>query len=185
MSKLMVEESRIPGLLQLRPAVQADGRGVFVKTYHERSFAELGIPSVWPEQFYSRSNQQVDRGLNFQVTPAEHDKLVHCVRGAAFDVVVDLRLGSPTYGEVETFDLDDISWHGLFIPKGLAHGFAALNDGTVMAYATSTEYEASRDIGIRWDSLPILWPFKDPIVSPRDAAFPTLADFISPFSYSQ
>jgi len=178
-----VIECKIPGLFELRPAVHVDDRGVFVKTYVEHALADLGIACAWPEQFYSRSNRRVIRGLHFQVPPSEHHKLVYCVQGAAFDVVADLRVGSPTYGEVATFHLDDQTWNGLFVPKGLAHGFAALHDRTVMAYTTSTEYDASRDFGIHWDSLSIAWPFKSPILSPRDAAFPPFSHFASPFSY--
>ena len=185
MSELRVTESRIPGLLQLFPAVRADDRGVFVKTFQRSVLEDLGVSSPWLEQFFSCSSRGVIRGLHFQTPPADHDKLVYCVRGAAFDVVVDLRIGSPTYGETETFSLDGASWGGVFVPKGLAHGFAALEDVTIMAYATSTEYDASSDAGIRWDSLDIDWPFAKPVVSPRDEAFPALEDFASPFSFGQ
>lgn len=99
------------------------------------------------------------------------------------DVAVDLRVGSPTYGDFDVFDLKDDNWSSLFIPKGLAHGFAALMDATVMAYATTTGYDSAMDAGIRWDSLPIPWPFADPIISPRDAALPPFAEFVSSFTY--
>ena len=185
MSELRVNESRIPGLLQLLPAVRADDRGVFVKTFQRSVVESLGVSSDWPEQFFSSSSRGVIRGLHFQTPPADHDKLVYCVRGAAFDVVVDLRIGSPTYGETETFKLDGVSWGGLFLPKGLAHGFAALEDDTIMAYATSSEYDASHDAGVRWDSLDIEWPFATPVVSARDWSFPALEDFASPFSFGR
>ena len=178
-----VEEGRIPGLLTLHPTVHADDRGMFVKSYHEGWFADAGIPTVWSERFYSRSRHRVVRGLHFQSPPAEHEKLVYCAHGAVLDVVVDLRIGSPTYGEFELLNLDDESWNMVFVPKGLAHGFASLSEGTVMAYATSTVHDAARDTGIRWDSVPIPWPFEDPIVSRRDAALPAFAEYVSPFSY--
>ncbi|HVA06562.1 MAG TPA: dTDP-4-dehydrorhamnose 3,5-epimerase family protein [Acidimicrobiales bacterium] len=178
-----VEEGRIPGLIRLCPTVYADDRGMFVKNYQEGWFADLGLPVSWPERFYSRSHRRVIRGLHFQSPPADHDKLVYCVRGAAMDVAVDLRVGSPTYGDFDVFDLKDDNWSSLFIPKGLAHGFAALMDATVMAYATTTGYDSAMDAGIRWDSLPIPWPFADPIISPRDAALPPFAEFVSSFTY--
>jgi dTDP-4-dehydrorhamnose 3,5-epimerase len=183
MSEIEAELGRIPGLVQLRPTVRADDRGVLVKTYHESWFEQLGIPLIWPEHFYTRSNRRVIRGLHFQVPPAAFDKLVYCVHGKALDVVVDLRIGSPTYGEFEMFHFNDEYWSGLFIPKGLAHGFAALSDATVLAYATSTVYDPVREAGIRWDSLPIPWPIDDPIVSSRDAALPAFSDYVSPFTY--
>ena len=178
-----VEESRIPGLLRLHPVVHFDDRGAFVKMYHEDWFADIGIPTVWPERFYSRSHCGVIRGLHFQNPPAEHEKLVYCAHGAVLDVVVDLRVGSPTYGEFELFHLDDESWNMVFAPKGMAHGFASLSDETVMAYATSTVHDPTRDTGIRWDSVSIPWPFEKPIVSSRDAALPAFADYVSVFSY--
>lgn len=185
MSELRVKESRIPGLLQLFPAVHADDRGVFVKTFQSSALENLGVSSRWLEQFFSSSNRGVIRGLHFQLPPADHDKLVYCVQGVAFDVVVDLRVGSPTYGETESFSLDGTSWSGLFVPKGLAHGFAALDDATIMAYATSSEYDASKDAGIRWDSVGVEWPIANPIVSERDDAFPAFEEFASPFSFGQ
>jgi dTDP-4-dehydrorhamnose 3,5-epimerase len=182
-NNLRANECRIPGLWELRPTVRADDRGMFVKTFFEGSLDELGISCSWPEQFFSRSRHRVIRGLHFQVPPVAHHKLVYCVRGEVFDVVVDLRRGSPTYGAVDTFHLNDAKWNGLFIPQGLAHGFAALGDDTVLAYATSTAHDPAHDAGIRWDSLAITWPFEDPIISPRDAALPAFSKFVSPFSY--
>lgn len=184
MSELRVKEGRIPGVLQLFPTVHSDHRGVLVKTIEKSWFDQASISCDWPEQFYSRSNAGVVRGLHFQLPPADHQKLVFCVNGTALDVVVDLRVGSPTYGEAESFLLDDVSWCGVVIPRGLAHGFAALRDNTVMAYATSTEYDASRDAGIRWDSAPLEWPMSDPVVSDRDRALPRFEEFVSPFTFS-
>lgn len=154
-----------------------------MKTYQKDWFHDHGIPVTWPEHFYTRSNRNVIRGLHFQVPPSAFDKLVYCVQGTAWDVVADLRIGSPTYGEFEVFHLNDESWRGIFIPKGLAHGFAALSDATVLDYATTAVHDPARDAGIRWDSLAIPWPIKDPIVSARDAALPAFTDYVSPFSY--
>jgi dTDP-4-dehydrorhamnose 3,5-epimerase len=180
---ISVDRSTIPGVLHLKPEVHADARGIFVKNYRQDWFIDLDIPTVWPERFYTRSRERVIRGLHLQAPPSDHEKLVYCANGAAFDVVVDLRIGSPTFGEFDVIRLDDESRISVFIPKGVAHGFASLSDGTVMVYATSTVHDPVRDGGIRWDSVPIPWPFEDPIISPRDEALPTFAAYDSPFSY--
>lgn len=156
---------------------------MLVKNYQEEWYAHLGIPTVWPERFYTRSREGVIRGLHLQTPPSEHDKLVYCANGMAFDVVVDLRVGSPTFGQFDAIQLDHESPLAVFIPKGVAHGFASLSDGTIMVYATSTLHDSTHDGGIRWDSVSIPWPFKDPIVSPRDEALPSFASYESPFSY--
>lgn len=179
-----MREGRLPGCRQLMPLVREDSRGVFVKPYEDDWFIELGLPTQWPERFYSRSHRGVVRGLHLQAPPADHDKLVYCVSGAVLDVVVDLRLGSPTYGAFEAIELDDQEWATVFVPRGIAHGFAALADDTVMAYAVSSVHNPTLDIGIRWDSVSIPWPFEEPIISERDAALPALADFCSPFVYA-
>ncbi|MCU1492519.1 MAG: dTDP-4-dehydrorhamnose 3,5-epimerase [Acidimicrobiaceae bacterium] len=182
---MRVDQCRIPGLRLLRPVVHADDRGSFVKTFHAGWFADAGIPAEWPERFYSRSHRGVVRGLHFQTPPSSHAKLVYCVHGAVLDVVVDLRVGSPTFGEFELLPLDDDTWTIAFVPEGLAHGFAALTDDAVMAYATGTVHVPQSDTGIRWDSVPIPWPFDAPTVSARDEALPTFAEFASPFVYDQ
>ncbi len=174
-----VDRSIIPGVLRLVPEVYTDVRGILVKNYQEEWFTELDVPTVWPERFYTRSHKRVIRGLHLQEPPSEHDKLVYCANGAAFDVVVDLRIGSPTFGEFDTVQLDGESLMSIFIPKGVAHGFASLSDGTVMVYATSTLHDPGRDGGIRWDSVPVPWPFEHPIVSPRDEALPAFANYES------
>ncbi|MGB9111342.1 MAG: dTDP-4-dehydrorhamnose 3,5-epimerase family protein, partial [Acidimicrobiales bacterium] len=129
---ISLDKSIIPGVLRLVPEVHTDVRGILVKNYQEEWFTELDIPTTWPERFYTRSHERVIRGLHLQEPPSDHDKLVYCANGAAFDVVVDLRIGSPTFGEFETVQLDGESLMAVFIPKGVAHGFASLSDGTVM-----------------------------------------------------
>ncbi|MCU1490067.1 MAG: dTDP-4-dehydrorhamnose 3,5-epimerase [Acidimicrobiaceae bacterium] len=180
---MIFEDASLPGVRLLRPTVHRDERGGFVKTHQQEWFEAAGIPTEWPERFYSVSSRGVLRGLHFQLPPSAHAKLVYCPVGAVMDVVVDLRVGSPTYQEFESFDLDGNGWTMLFLPAGLAHGFVALRDGTVMAYATGTIHDPERDTGIRWDSVGVPWPFTDPLVSPRDAALPALAEFESPFTY--
>lgn len=175
----------IPGL-HARPLQRAcDNRGEFLKLYQHSVVASLGEgldPDV-AEVFVSVSRRGVLRGLHFQVPPHDHTKTVVCLAGRAFDAVVDLRAGSPAFGRSTTFDLDAARPVALHVPRGCAHGFQALADGTVMAYLVSSEHAPAHDRGIRWDGAGITWPLPDPVVSDRDASFPTLDEFDSPFRY--
>lgn len=168
--------------MRVLPRVADDDRGVFAKAFQAGVFEELGLNTDWRELYFSRSRRGVIRGLHFQLPPSDHDKLVLCVRGAVLDVAVDLRTDSATFGRHYAVELDDRSWEMLYLPRGFAHGFASLTDDSVMAYSVGTEYDPARDSGIRWDSAGIDWPFDGPIVSARDAALPTLAEFESPFT---
>ncbi|GAB4249664.1 MAG: dTDP-4-dehydrorhamnose 3,5-epimerase [Candidatus Methylacidiphilales bacterium] len=175
----------IPGLVLVEPKVFCDERGVFVKTFHEAIWREAGIHFVVQEEFYSTSRAGVLRGMHFQVPPQAHDKIVTCLHGAVLDVVVDLRVGSPTFGRWQSFDLSEDNRHVLFIPAGLAHGFLARTDGCLVHYKTSTMHSPENDRGIRWDSFGMDWGEAAPLVSPRDAGFPALAHFESPFIYRE
>lgn len=179
---MRLSSTPLDGCLEVHPTLCPDERGLFVKPYSFGEFTAAGLPTEWREHFYSRSNAGVVRGLHFQRPPSEQDKLVYCVHGTAFDVVVDLRAGSPTYGKFTTFHLDDKSWRAIFIPAGMAHGFLALEPEAVMAYAVTTEHDPALDTGILWNSVGIPWPVSHlPVVSPRDAALPRLDEFVSPF----
>ena len=119
--------------------------------------------------------------MHFQRPPYDHDKIVYCSKGKLLDVVLDLRGHSKTYGKSLSFLLDENSHKGLYIPKGLAHGFAALEKGTIMTYLTSTEHRPDFDAGIRYDSFDFDWNIENPILSDRDLAFPSFHDFNTPF----
>lgn len=159
-----------------------DKRGDFIKTYHAGFFAELGLPFSVAEEYYSVSRRNVIRGMHFQVPPAEHWKLVYCVRGRVLDVVLDLRRGSPHYGRAGSCELSAANACLLVIPPGVAHGFAAREDESVLVYKTTSVHSPAHDAGVRWDSFGFNWEISAPIVSDRDAAFPAFADFSSPFS---
>ncbi|MCZ2827145.1 MULTISPECIES: dTDP-4-dehydrorhamnose 3,5-epimerase [unclassified Modestobacter] len=178
-----LRETRLPDCLTLHPVVRPDERGAFVKTFLASAFAEAGLPTHFPEQFYSRSTRGVVRGLHFQTPPAPQAKVVHCVAGEVLDVVVDLRAGSRTYGEHVTVRLSSAEWNGVYVPVGFAHGFAALSAEATVAYLATAEYQAGTDGGVHWDSAGIRWPFDAPVVSARDAGLPALADFRTPFSW--
>lgn len=174
-------EQPFAGVHLIEPRVFTDARGEFVKTYHRDLFRELGIDFTPAEEFFSTSHRGVLRGLHFQLPPHDHAKLVYCLAGAVKDVLVDLRRASPQFGRAFDTELSEGNRRLLFIPPGVAHGFLALEEGSVMAYATSTVHAPSHDAGIRWDSIGFEWGIDVPVISPRDAAFPALAEFVSPF----
>ena len=123
------------------------------------------------------------RGLHFQIPPHDHAKVIYCVMGTIRDVAVDLRRGSPTFRQFASIELGGDQGNGLYLPRGLAHGFYVLSEHAVVVCKTTTIYAPSHDAGIRWDSAGIPWPDREPIISGRDAALPTLAEFDTPFHY--
>ena len=179
-----ITSGMIPGVRRLRPVAQPDQRGRLVKIMQQELFSKHGIPTRFAEQYYSVSKSNVLRGLHFQTPPHDHYKLVTCVEGEVFDVVVDLRKGSAQYGRHEIFELGGASGDSVFIPSGCAHGFYVRSNNATMLYNVSTVYAASHDTGIRWDSVGVLWPSTSPTVSDRDAAFIAFTDFHTPFRLS-
>lgn len=171
-------------LLKLRRA--EDERGTFGKIFQRSAFTGLGLEAEYVELFYSRSNRGVVRGLHFQEPPRALHKIVTCVHGEAWDVVVDLRLGSPAYGRHVAVGLSEASGLAVAVPVGCAHGFLAVTDDTTLVYLATDEHSPEHDSGVHWDSADILWPLDaEPVVSPRDAALPSLAAFSSPFRYGR
>jgi dTDP-4-dehydrorhamnose 3,5-epimerase len=172
---------RLPGLVALEPAVYADGRGFFVETFRARWHEEIEIPpqGAFVQDNHSRSAHGVVRGLHFQVG-AGVGKLVRCARGRILDVAVDLRAGSPTYGQWEGVELDDENMRELYVPVGFAHGFCVLSETADVLYKQTAYYDPEVERGIAWDDpdVGIEWPLpRDQlIVSERDAAAPRLAD---------
>ena len=152
-----------------------------MKSFHVDRFAALGLPVVWNEEYYSISRKGVIRGMHFQTPPYDHEKLVYCMRGRVLDVVLDLRISSPTYRQHIAIELDDAKKNGLMIPKGMAHGFLALTDDVLMSYKVTTVYAPENDAGIHWNSFGFNWKIEQPIVSARDNTHPAFKDFVSPF----
>ena len=180
-----LKHTDIPGCYEIQPRLFDDSRGRFVKIFHKDMFKELGLNADYAEEYYSRSLRGVIRGMHFQTPPEDHVKIVYCTKGAVFDVVLDLRVGSPTYGSVQTFRLEAEKGNFVYIPKGLAHGFCALSDNATLVYKVSTVYAPKSDAGIRWNSIGVDWPVQTPIVSDRDQGFKDLSDFESPFIYAE
>ena len=176
----ILKPSKLAGCFELQPKVVEDARGRFVKVFHAEAFASAGLPTEFAEEFYSVSEKNVIRGMHFQLPPMDHVKMVNCIVGEVLDVVVDLRVGSPTYGQFELFELSAAKANSLYIPKGMAHGFCARSKA-VMLYNVGTVYSPAHDVGLLWSSMGIPWPTEQPVLSKRDTLFPTLDDFISPF----
>jgi dTDP-4-dehydrorhamnose 3,5-epimerase len=180
---LRAEPASLSGCFELFPAVHRDARGLFVKTFHEQTYAAAGLATRFVEEYYSVSKRRVLRGLHFQVPPHGHEKLVYCTQGDVLDVVVDLRVGSPTFSRHQTFRLGARRRNILYIPVGLAHGFYVLSASATLVYKTTRVHSEDHDRGVRWDSAGIPWSDPDPIVSDRDRSLPPLAEFQSPFRY--
>ena len=183
---MVVQDGQGPVRLIL-PRRHGDARGWFTETYNRDTFAALGIDAVFVQDNHSLSAPvHTLRGLHFQTPPRAQDKLVRCVRGRVFDVAVDVRNGSPTYGQSVGAELSAENGHQLFVPVGFAHGFVTLEPDCEVIYKCSDTYAPQADGGIRWDSAGIAWPIPAgaaPELSAKDAVQPPLADFDSPFAY--
>lgn len=175
----------LPGVRLLEPRLFGDRRGAFVKTIHEPAWREAGISFEMREEYYSVSHRGVLRGMHFQTPPEDHAKLVYCPVGRVLDVLLDLRRGSPTFGQCAAQELSAENRLILVIPTGIAHGFLSLEERSMMIYKTTTVHSPAHDAGIRWDSFGFDWGREIPVVSERDAAFPALAGFSSPFVWDQ
>jgi len=178
-----LEELDIPGCFLARPRRLADDRGHFVKMFPAPEFGKLGLDTNWREELYTSSRRGVVRGMHFQTPPAEQAKLLFCVAGEVLDVLVDLRRGSPGFGRHFSIRLSAENGLGLYVPSGVAHGFAALAEDSVIFYKINGDYSAEHDRGIAWNGFGFDWPALDPILSERDRGHPTLAEFDSPFIY--
>jgi dTDP-4-dehydrorhamnose 3,5-epimerase len=161
--------------IELEP--RGDDRGFFARLFCAEKFAARGLAAAWTQCNMSFSaNRGTVRGLHFQRPPAAETKLVRCTQGAIFDVIVDLRLGSETYGQWHGEKLDQASRAMIYVPEGFAHGFQTLTDKVEMLYFHSHSYSAKDEGGLRWDDadLGIPWPLAVSDMSPRDRAFPGL-----------
>ncbi len=175
----------------IRPTVFEDNRGFFLETYNRDELAGVEIFEEFVQDNISHSRKGVVRGLHYQAKKAQC-KLVRVLQGKIFDVVVDIRKGSKTYGQHIGIELSSDDPCMLYIPIGFAHGFMALADNTDVMYKVSDYYAPEYDAGIRWSDpdLDISWPLedyeiRDAIVSPKDAVLPMLKDIRSPFSYQE
>jgi dTDP-4-dehydrorhamnose 3,5-epimerase len=176
-----IVQTRLPGLVAIEPAVHGDERGFFIETYRREWHEQVGIPAAqsFVQDNHSRSARGVLRGMHFQLGDGVA-KLVRCARGRILDVAVDLRAGSPTYGEWEAVELDEESMRELYVPVGFAHGFCVLSDVADVLYKQTGYYDGELDRGIAHDDpdIGIRWPLPaaELIVSERDRSSPRLAE---------
>ena len=176
--------SRLFGCFEIQPLIRRDHRGIFSKSFHEGQFRANGLATDFAEVFYSNSVKGVVRGMHFQLPPNDHDKLVYCVHGEIFDVALDLRRGSPTYAQHESYLVSSCKANEIYLPAGFAHGFQALSDEAIVIYHVTKVHSPEHDAGIRWDSAGIEWPITSSIVSQRDSSHILLSEFDSPFRFS-
>lgn len=173
----------LPGCVELLPRRLDDERGRFVKTFHRDAYRALGLATDFAEEYYSVSRRGVLRGLHFQRPPHEHAKLAYCVQGRIQDALVDLRVGSPAFGRHVTLELSSEAANLIYMPPGIAHGFCTLSEEAVVVYKVTSVHAPDADAGILWSSAGIPWAVGAPLLSARDQAHPTLAEFSSPFVF--
>ena len=185
MTKVQRLPTRLAGPVLLQPRVHGDARGFFVETFLREDYRAAGIDVDFVQDNHSRSGRGTLRGLHFQRSPGQA-KLVRAARGSIWDVVVDIRPGSPTVGQYEAFRLDDVDHRQVFVPIGFAHGFCVLSDEADVTYKVSSLYDGAEERGIAWDdpAIGIEWPVEAPILSERDRANPGLADVMDELSGS-
>jgi dTDP-4-dehydrorhamnose 3,5-epimerase len=176
-------ESKLSGCFIVQFPIAQDYRGHFVKTIQRSVLEAYGLEADFKECFYSTSFANVLRGMHFQTPPMDHAKLVYCTVGSIYDVALDLRIGSPTYGKHEVYELSSGASNAVYLPRGIAHGFYVREGPAVMVYHVTSEHDAMHDNGIRWDSFGAAWPTDSPVISTRDMGFPCLQEFESPFVY--
>lgn len=179
------EELHLPGLVLVEETRHGDGRGFFAETYRRSAFAEAGIAAAFVQDNHARSSRGVLRGLHYQLPPNAQGKLVRVVRGEVFDVVVDLRRGSPGYGRWAGVRLSGDGGRALWVPPGFAHGYAVLSDEADLLYKVTAEYAPDLERGVRWDDpeVGVEWPLSNPTLSDKDLGLPGLGGADNPFTF--
>lgn len=178
---MIVEPTAIPDVLLLTPSRFLDDRGFFSETWNEQRFAEAGIPGPFVQDNHARSaDRGVVRGLHLQIAPSEQGKLIRVVRGSIWDVAVDIRPGSPTYGKHVGVVLSAENWQQLWIPAGLLHGYCTLEPDTEVIYKVTTPWDRQAERGVIWNdpALAVPWPIAatEAILSDKDRVLPCLAE---------
>jgi dTDP-4-dehydrorhamnose 3,5-epimerase len=176
----------IPDVIIIDPRVFSDERGFFMETYKRSEFAAEGIADVFVQCNHSKSTQGTLRGLHYQKQPKAQGKLIRALRGEIYDVVVDIRRGSPTFGQWVAVVLSAENKKMLYVPGGFAHGFCVTSEDAEIQYMTTEEYAPALEAGVLWNDsdLAIDWPIAEPILSPRDRAWPRLRDADNNFKFA-
>ena len=174
---MKVVETGIPGLVVIEPVVHGDARGFFMETWHASRYAQAGLPGRFVQANLSRSGAGVIRGLHYQY-PEPQGKLVSVPEGRVFDVAVDIRRGSPTFGQWAGVELSAENHRQFYVPEGFAHGFCVLGEAALLAYQCTAEFRPEFDRVVAWDDpdIGVRWPLGSGRLSDKDAAAPRLAD---------
>ncbi len=177
---MRVVTTPLPGVLVVEPRISRDGRGFFVETYQEQRYREIGILDRFVQDNQSRSVAGTLRGLHLQVRKPQA-KLVRVIEGSVFDVAVDVRRGSPTFGRWFGVTLSADDFRQCYVPRGFAHGFCVTSEAAQVEYKCSDFYDPGDELGVRWDdpALGIEWPVRTPVLSDRDRRHPLLADVMA------
>ena len=175
-----VVTTAVPGVLVVEPVVHRDARGEFLETYHAERYRAAGIAPAFVQDNQSSSVARTLRGLHAQLGERPQGKLVRVLQGEVFDVAVDVRRGSPTFRRWVGVRLSRDNFRQLYVPPGFLHGFCVLSEGAEIAYKCTEWWDASAEIGVRWDDpeLGIEWPIRDPLLSPKDAGAPLLNELL-------
>ncbi len=170
----------IPDVILIKPKVFEDERGFFMETYKKSDFEKAGIRCEFVQDNHSKSKYGVLRGLHFQKEPYTQAKIIRCVKGVIYDVAVDLRRNSPTFGKYVAVILSEFNKYMLYIPRGFAHGFLVLSDEAEVIYKVDNEYAPEYESGLIWNDpdVGIDWPIDDPILSEKDRKWPTLRELL-------
>lgn len=174
---MKIIETKLPGAVVLEPAVFGDARGFFFEAWNAARFGQHGLPTSFVQSNVSSSAKGVLRGLHYQ-WPRPQGKLVSVLQGEVFDVAVDIRRGSPTFGQWDGVLLSAENKRQFWIPEGFAHGFAVLSETALFSYLCTDVYVKEADAGVRWDDpqIGVEWPIDAPLLSDKDAQAPLLAD---------
>jgi len=173
-----IESTPLPGVLLIKPDVFGDARGFFLETWNRRRYREAGLDQEFVQDNVSLSRKGILRGLHFQ-NPCPQGKLVQALQGEVFDVAVDIRVGSPTFGQWFGALLSGENHHQLYVPEGFAHGFCVLSETALFSYKCTDFYNPSAEYSLRWDDpdLGITWPIDNPVLSAKDQSAQYLKDF--------
>lgn len=174
---MKVVETSLPGCVVVEPAVFGDDRGFFFETWNADRYGQQGLPTKFVQSNVSSSSRGVLRGLHYQ-WPNPQGKLVSVLEGEVYDVAVDIRRGSPTFGQWAAVILSAENKRQFWIPEGFAHGFAVLSERAIFSYLCTAQYDKAADAGVRWNdpAIGIDWPVSAPLLSAKDEAAPLLAD---------
>jgi dTDP-4-dehydrorhamnose 3,5-epimerase len=186
---MQIDTTDLPSVLVITPRVFKDARGFFFESYNAEQFEARGIDTVFVQDNHSHSTRGTLRGLHFQLPPMAQNKLVRCARGTIWDVAVDIREGSPTFGRWVGVELSAENFRQLYVPSGFAHGFCVLSDEAEVLYKASAVYSPAHERSIAWDdpAIGIAWPLAEPLVSDRDRRAESLAGYLAgtPFVYEE